>query len=125
MNRLEKYTVLGVIAAGLFAAFSTLGASAAQAGTFVCSPQEVAYFENRVHVLCINSTFDRATGATIRYIAVPVADPAAVAMLTSFGTAGFAFSRGLRVTFQDGDLSGEEYGCIAGDCRRPLSIVFE
>jgi hypothetical protein len=112
--------------AGLFAAILLGGAmfsSDAHAASISCTVSEIANFSNRVHIRCVNSVRDPATGANIFFFAVPTSNTALAQRVITLGGAALTSNRRLFIQFTDGDLSGTPFGCLSGDCRIPTLLV--
>lgn len=82
-----------------------------------CTPLEISTFENRIHVLCMESA------GSIRFFAASTANPANAARMLSTLTAAQLSGRALFVTYDPDDTSGEAFGCHASDCRRMSGVA--
>jgi hypothetical protein len=90
-------------------------ASPATAAEYLCTPMEVAVFANRIHIRCSASHSDG--GSTIWFWAVPTSDAQWANRVLSTATTGMVAGRKLYLTFTPGDTSGQDFGCLAKDCR--------
>lgn len=82
-----------------------------------CTPLEISTFEDRVHVLCVESA------GSIRFFAASTANPANAARMLSTLTAAQLSGRALLVTYDPDDTSGEDFGCHTSDCRRMSGVA--
>jgi hypothetical protein len=100
----------------LLAEFLSSSASAAWSW-YICTPQEVMAFANRVHVLCTTPT------NSIRYFAVATAATDGLGeRVLHTATAGMIAGKNLTIGFDSGDKSGTAFGCAEADCRRIQAI---
>ncbi len=88
-------------------------APGAIAATHLCTPQQVATFTNRVHVLCT-----AAAAGGINYFAVCTDGNSAYSakVLSEFTAAKIAGKR-LLIYYSAADTSGTACSCAASDCR--------
>lgn len=95
------------------ASFLAIAAVPAHAATYVCTPDRVATFSNRVHVRCT-----AATPAGILWFAVcSDGNSAFAARALSTFTAAKVTGKNLVLFYELADTSGTACGCLAGDCR--------
>ncbi len=91
--------------------------AAPNAATWVtCTPNNVAAYSNRIHVLC-NESY-----SGIHYFAYPTTNAAAAARYLSLLTSAKVAGHTLRILYDPADTSGPAYGCAASDCR-PIQAV--
>jgi len=85
--------------------------------TRVCTVDEVATFQNRVHVRC------QGQETWPRYYAVPTSSSSEAARLVTLGTAALMSAGDLRlwVLFEAYEHY-DSFGCSNSDCRRPIEI---
>jgi hypothetical protein len=81
-----------------------------------CTPLEISVWDNRVHVQCVESV------GSIRYFATATANPAQAARILSTLTAAHLGGRTLQIIYETDDTSGEDFGCLAADCRRIIAL---
>lgn len=80
------------------------------------TPDQVAAFTNRVHVHCTNVT--GPTTVTARWFAVSTADSAMASRFMSIIQSAVLTTQPLYLYIDPNDLSGADFGCAIGDCRR-------
>lgn len=108
----------------------TAGSTSSEAKYVVsvdCEVGQVAVLENRAHVFC-DQQYQSGTTRPIspqvyRYFAVPTSvtlDRLAADRLIRMASS--SPSGKIRIWFDVDDTSAASYGCLARDCRRPLSI---
>jgi len=90
------------------------GAAAARAADQVygCVPENVAVFDNRLHISCVTPT---ASG--IKYFATPTADRDHANRILALLLAAASSGATVGVHFDPNDLSGSAIGCQNADCR--------
>ena len=85
---------------------------APDASTWVtCTPNQVAAYQNRIHVRC-NESY-----SGIHYFAYPTTNAAAAARYLSLLASAQVAGHTLSILYDPADTSGPAYGCLAGDCR--------
>lgn len=83
---------------------------------YVCTPNYVGVFSNRVHVLCTVA----APGGII-YFAAPTSDSKNAARILSVMLTAKALGKNLQIYYSaSGD--GSSFGCLTGDCR-PITAI--
>ena len=78
-----------------------------------CAPIEVAVYPERIHVRC------SAPGppGNIYFFALGTTDSSHTARVLSILSMAHVASQNLGITYDAGDISGEDIGCLSGDCR--------
>ena len=123
MRLIYSISFFAVIWCGL----ATMGT--AHATDYNCVPLEVSVLDNRVHVQCAEpapktrGSYPKDTGHSIIYFAVALSsDQAWVDRFIQ--TANISINTGLplRFGYTSGDYSGEAYGCVRANCRKPWAI---
>jgi hypothetical protein len=82
-----------------------------------CSVGEVATFDNRVHVRCVES------GWVVPFFASPTSSSAEAARLVTLGTAAMMGAGRLWILSDLRLHDAASYGCLVHDCRRPLQMM--
>ena len=93
----------------------------AYAANFLCTPTEVAVFENRIHARC--STAAKVGTANIWFWAVPTSDAHHANRFLSTASSALISGRKLLFAYNPQDSSGKSFGCQANDCRKPWAIT--
>jgi hypothetical protein len=93
----------------------------ASSSEYSCKPTEVTVWQNRVHVRCTQSVNDGSTA--IWYWAVATSDAERANRFLSAGSTALVSGRTLYFSWTAGDTSGVAYGCLARDCRTPVSFA--
>ncbi|MBM3744311.1 MAG: hypothetical protein FJW34_00765 [Acidobacteria bacterium] len=94
-----------------------------------CVPLEVALLENRAHVLCAEpapktrGSFPVDTGHAIRYFAVPYTDTQWAERFIRLSNIAITSGLVIRFSFTSGDYSGESFGCVRDNCRKPWAFA--
>ncbi len=94
-----------------------MGANALAAET-TCTPSNLAVYDTRVHVKCVE------TVGGIQYFAASTADSAKAARVLSVINTAMATGRALFINYGPDDESGASFGCQAHDCRAITGIGF-
>jgi hypothetical protein len=89
----------------------TAGTEAVTA-SYLCYPNNVAVFENRIHVRCTT-----AAAGGISYFAFRNTDAAQAARHLSLLLVAYTTDSGIWVYYDPNDTSGDAWGCNASDCR--------
>ncbi|MCP4690285.1 MAG: hypothetical protein GY859_19690 [Desulfobacterales bacterium] len=94
-----------------------MGADALAADT-TCTPSNLAIYDTRVHVKCVESV------GGIQWFATSTADSAKAARVLSVINTAMVTGRALFIYYDPEDVSGASFGCQASDCRIITGIGF-
>ena len=90
-----------------------MASSSAPTDFFVCTPDVIGAFSDRVHVHC-----NPAAPGAIAYFAVCTAsDSVTASRYLSMFTTAYATGKHLGIYYTAANTSGTACGCAAGDCR--------
>lgn len=120
MNRLQQKKISGsfIIPSLIFFLTMLLAPFPASADETNCTPSNVAVFDARVHVKCVESV------GGIQYFAVSNADSAKASRTLSVINSAIVTGRSLFIWYTPSDTSGTSFGCQAKDCRTIEGIGF-
>jgi hypothetical protein len=87
-----------------------------------CKPTEVAVWNNRVHVRC-----SVAAPGGIEFFAVQIlsGNAADVDRFVNLTSRAITNARLVSILFESTDTSPNAWGCLAGNCRRPIAYVLK
>ena len=105
----------------LGAALALPASALALEGVTRCPVDEVATFQNRVHVRCGARYWDKSPWPS--YFAVPTSSSNEAARLVTMGTAAYMGDWQLQIFYDVDDMNAASYGCANQDCRRPTKIL--
>ena len=84
-----------------------------------CKVEEVATYQNRVHVRCNEQVYGAYWP---RYFASPTSSSSESTRLVTLGSAALTGAGDLLITYEVLETDAQSYGCDESDCRRPLEI---
>ena len=101
------------------ASLSAIVSTQAFAESFLCTPSQVAAFNNRVHVRCT-----AAAPNNISFFAVcSDTDPGFASRALSIFTTAKVTAKNITVFYTASDTSGASCGCLTSDCRLATGAV--
>jgi hypothetical protein len=104
---------------------SALGGTARASTLHTCSVQEVKWFSNRVHVMCVQPAPNigmMSTQRTVYYFAWPTSDATGAERFAKVGTDALAGIGRFMVEYDIRSTTGVSFGCAVEDCRKPVTF---
>lgn len=86
------------------------------------TPDQVAVFTNRVHVHCQTVTGSPTMPDAVHWFAVSTADSAMASRFMSIIQSAVLTTQPLYLFVDSADLSGGNFNCATGDCRRLYGV---
>lgn len=108
---------LGIVAAGRLSAQAVLAAPQQSVlNVFICTPLDVGVWITRVHVRCTATV--NVNGNLVAWWTYPTSDSAGASRFLSLFETAKATGATVTIYYDPNDLSGSNFGCLIGDCRR-------